>query len=106
MVILKIRGGSLIEAVVASVILVIVFTIASLTLNNSFKSVISTNDSQMQYRVDELSYLLKNDAIQLPFYEETNLWDIEVFQAKDSIHLDALHKASNNKTRHSFAIKD
>ena len=99
MALLKIKGSSLIETIVASVILAIVFTIASLTLNNVFKTTITSNDTQLRYRIDELTYFYNNKTIDLPYYEETPAWDITFEPTEDIVLVEALHKASNHKIR-------
>ena len=95
MAILKIRASSLIETIVASILIMIVFVIASLTLNNIFRGVVKNDTSQLDYRVKELTYLFQNDKLELPFYEETKMWDIAIEGSESDYRLEALYKASN-----------
>jgi len=95
MAILKIRASSLVETIVASILIMIVFVIASLTLNNLFRGVIKNDTTQLDYRVKELRYLFQNDKLELPFFEENNMWDIAIEASENNFRLEALHKASN-----------
>ncbi len=79
MVILKkIRSATLVETMVASVIIVIVFVVASLSVNNIFRGTINSDDSALRNRINELTYFIQNKKIKVPFYEETALWDIAI----------------------------
>lgn len=100
MVILKkIRAATLVESMIASVIIVVVFLIASLSLNNVFKSTVRFNDSNLQNRVKELRYLINNDKTTIPFYEENEQWDIAVEREKNQLKLSVLNKkTSKTKT--------
>lgn len=100
MVILKkIRGSSLAEVLIASVLIMIVFVIATLILNNVFKGVITANDSNMQNRITELTYLSKHGQLKTPYYEDTTHWDIAIETFNNQLILEALHKPSNKTIR-------
>lgn len=74
----KVRSATLVEIMVASVIIVIVFLIASLSVNNIFRGTINSDDSSLRNRINELTYFVQNDKIEIPFYEERLLWDIVI----------------------------
>lgn len=93
----KIRSATLVETLIASAIIMIVFLIASLSLNNVFKGVVKNNDAQFQNRIKELTYFTKNNKVALPFYEETEQWDIVIETQEGVITMEALHKPSNSK---------
>ena len=78
---IKLKGSTLVESLVASVIIVIVFTIASLTLNNVFRSSIKSNTDGIQNRLNKLEYLYHNDKIHYPYQETFNNWNIQLLKS-------------------------
>ena len=56
----KFRASSLIENLVASVLIVIVFMIASLSINNVFGNYIQGDEHEIKQRFSELSYFYIN----------------------------------------------
>lgn len=95
MVILKkIGAATLIETLIASVIIVTVFTIASLSLNNIFRGAVNQSNTLYKSRIEELVYFTKNKKIIPPFYEETNQWEITIDKKNNSIRLIGVFKPS------------
>ncbi|WP_271765823.1 hypothetical protein [Aquimarina algiphila] len=77
MVILKkIKGATLIEVLTASILIIIVFMIASLSFNNIFKNQIQRDHSTIENRVKELEYLSIHGRIKLPYAEDFDGWEI------------------------------
>lgn len=93
----KIRAATLIETLVASVIIVIVFMIASMSLNNVFKSSLKTNDDLLQNRIRELTYLVKNDKVIFPFSDNTEYWEISLNKTNGVIELNVFNKETNKE---------
>lgn len=77
----KLKASTIVETLIASLIIILVFTIASLTLNNVFKATIKKDTTLIHYRLNKLSYLLQNDKLSIPYFEEYKGWDISI---KDS----------------------
>ncbi|MDH7445315.1 hypothetical protein [Aquimarina sp. 2201CG14-23] len=79
MVILKkIRAATLIETLTASVLIIIVFMIASLSFNNIFTNHIKRDRSTIENRIKELEYLVIHEKIRLPYTEDFDSWEIEI----------------------------
>jgi hypothetical protein len=74
----KIRSATLIEALVATVLIVIVFVVASLILNNLLFNSFSKNTHAVENRITQLAYLGVHQKIELPYHEEFNNWTIEL----------------------------
>ena len=55
----KIRATTLVESLVSSAIILIVFVFSSLSLNALFAGNIRSDDSQLQNRIRELSYFFR-----------------------------------------------
>ncbi len=86
MVILKkIKGATLLEVLTASVLIIIVFMIASLSFNNVFNNQIQRDHSTIENRIKELAYLLEHEGIKLPYAEDFDGWEILVSQAGGDI---------------------
>jgi len=80
----KIKASTLIEVLVASVLIIIVFTIASLTLNNVFKSTITSNTHAIDTHINKLIYLYQHDKIGVKYQEDFKDWHISFSQQTES----------------------
>ena len=79
---IKLKASTLIESLVASVIIVIIFTIASLTLNNVFRGSVNSNQDRIQNRLNTLAYQFANDKVQYPYQENFEKWKIQLIKSK------------------------
>lgn len=84
----KVKGATLIESLVASVIIVVIFAIASLTLNNVFEAAVKNNTSRVDHRMNELNYLYLNNKITSPYQEDFEDWNIQL------VHINELQGAT------------
>lgn len=80
----KLKASTLIEVLVASVLIVIVFTIASLTLNNVFKSTIKSNTHSIDTHLNKLLYLYQHDKINIKHQEDFKDWGITFSQQTEN----------------------
>ncbi|MFS4493179.1 hypothetical protein [Maribacter sp. 2308TA10-17] len=94
----KIKGATLMETMVATVLIVVIFMIASLLLNSIFSSSIQGNNQQLTSYLNLLEYQYKNNLISVPHYEELDDWDIELLSeeigASSYLILEATHKTT------------
>ncbi|MEW7291277.1 hypothetical protein [Aquimarina sp. 2304DJ70-9] len=74
----KIQAATLIEVLTASVLIIIVFMIASLSFNNVFANQIKRDQSAIENRVKELEYLSIHRTIKLPYAEDFEGWEIMI----------------------------
>jgi len=102
----KIQAATLVETLVASVIIIVVFMIASLSLNNVFKTTIKENDSALKSRIKELHYLTLNHQITIPFYEETELWKIRIEKQQGATLLFSESKLNNKAKEIRIGYED
>lgn len=97
----KIKSATLVEVIVASVLIVIIFMIASLVLNNLVLNTFSKNIHPIEYRLNELEYEIQNDVIKLPFLENFKGWDIvikiEKTNSKEELVIIATNEKNNKK---------
>tara|TARA_R110000851_G_scaffold310283_2_gene470057 strand:- start:53638 stop:53955 length:318 start_codon:yes stop_codon:yes gene_type:complete len=99
----KVRAATLVETMVASVIIIIVFLIASLSVNNIFRGTINSDDTLLRNRINELTYFLNYRKIKIPFYEETTLWDIGIESREDTYVMEVLNKKNGIEQRIEFS---
>jgi len=80
----KLKASTLMEVLVASVLIIIVFTIASLTLNNVFKSTIKSNTHTIDTQLNKLIYLYQHDKIGVKYQKDFKDWHISFSQQKEN----------------------
>ncbi len=64
------------ETMVATVLIIILFLMASMILNSVFASSIKNNIQNVSARINELEYQYQNGFIALPYFETFNDWEI------------------------------
>ncbi len=88
MVILKkIRAATLIEVLTASVLIIIVFMIASMSFNNFFANQIQRDQSAIENRIKELQYLSIHQTIKLPYTEDFEDWEIIIVEEIEHVNI-------------------
>lgn len=100
MVILKkVKASTLMETLVASVLIIIIFMIASVILNNIFSNTIKGNTRNVETHLKELEYLYVNEKIILPYDDEFNSWDISIekglSRSQQIVEFEAIHSETN-----------
>ncbi len=74
----KIRSATLVEVLVATALIVIVFMIASLILNNLLLNTFSKNTHPIENKLNEVEYLFQNNMLRMPYREEWQSWTISI----------------------------
>ena len=74
----KIRGATLMETLVATVLIVVIFTLASLILNNTFSNHIKDNRHDLYNEIYELEYLWLTDVVEVPYTSSYKNWTIHL----------------------------
>ena len=80
----KIKSATLIESLVATVLIVVVFVVASLILNNLMFNSFSRKTHDVETRIYELEYQIKHNTIKLPYHEEFGNWKIDIATKRKS----------------------
>lgn len=101
----KLKASTLIETLVASVIIVIIFSIASLTLNTIFKNSIHGNTEAIETHINKLMYLYQHHKIDSKYHEDFNNWEIDFSQRIDQSMTYILIEATNIKTNKKITKK-
>lgn len=68
------------ETLVAILIVIVVFSIASLSLQNIYGAEVKNNDDLFRNRLKELQYKTVHDQLQLPYLEDNRQWNIYIEQ--------------------------
>jgi len=98
----KIKASTLVETITASVIIIIVFAIASLTLNNVFASTIKNDTNQIENHIQKLEYQYVNNNISIPYNEEHKNWEISISKVEENNIGWLMFKAENSITKKSI----
>ena len=92
----KLKASSLVETLVATVIIVLMFAVASLTLNNVFRNTIKNNTDVIANELNYLVYQYNNQQIAVPYANEFEDWEISIQKTKERnekyILFEAIHK--------------
>lgn len=72
----KIKASTLMETMVATVLIVIIFMVSSLVLNALFGVQVNGNLQPLKNHLHQLEYHYQHHNISLPFYEVWNEWEI------------------------------
>jgi len=106
----KLKGSTLMETLVATVLIVVVFMMSSMILNNLFSSALTSRTHSIEAHLSELHYLYLNDELEMPHVEEFDNWQItaEVFKQNKHAYIsfEAVNKLSNKEYNKSFYAKN
>lgn len=72
------------ETLVATVLIVVIFMVTSLVLNNLFAGSIKQNTWKVENRLRTLEYMIQHNKIELPYSEDFGEWNISVLAAAQS----------------------
>jgi len=79
----KIAASTLMETLVATSIILIVFVVASLILMNTFTSVADRDTFSIENRLDKLQYLVKHEKVTLPYSETFGIYEVSIETTKE-----------------------
>lgn len=68
------------ETLVATVLIVVVFMMASMTLNTLFVTSVEQNDGPIRQELLFLQYRYAHGKLSLPHYDEQEYWEVKVEQ--------------------------
>lgn len=73
------------ETMVATALIITVFMISSMILNNLFVSMTSSNTRSIDAHLNKLEYLYHNKQLDIPYDEEFEKWRVTVEHIRNSI---------------------
>lgn len=95
----KIKGSTLMETMVATVLIVVVFMLASMILNSLFSNTIKNNTRAIDTYLNEIKYLQVNNRLELPYQDDYKDWSIEAYADKQQA---IIIEAYNTKTKQTI----
>ena len=106
----KIRASTLMETMVATILIVIIFMVASLIMNSLMAAQVNANTGNISERLHRLEYQYANGLLQLPYQEDWNDWSIRAILEKDVnvpvVRLEATHKTSQKNLESILVAND
>ena len=85
------------ETLVATVLIVVIFMLSSMILNNMFSNTIKNNTSEVETYLNELEYQYQNNNIELPYQDEFSKWQITIESVKENNQQNIEFEATNKE---------
>jgi len=99
---IRLKGSSLVETLMATIIIMIVFAIAMLSIGNVLENSVKNSTSDIDTELNKLTYLYENGLIKVPDAQDYKAWKIEIQKVKEGeinyVVFKGTHK-QNNKER-------
>ena len=103
----KIKAATLVETLVASVLIVVVFTMATLVLNQVVQSNAKANTQQITHELNRLQYLYSHAKLPTNYRATFGNWELTLVPVKNKIEtafvLQASHRTTGKKLERSLA---
>ena len=91
------------ETMVATVLIVIIFTVASLVMNAQVKAITQGNTMPVETQLHRLEYEVLHGKIPLPHGDTWEEWRLDITEEKGLIMLRAVHQKSGRKVERQIA---
>jgi len=98
----RLKASTLMETLVATVLIVVVFMMASMILNNLFSNTVKGNTRDVEAHLNELNYLYLNDKLNLPFYDDYKQWHISIVLNETNNQNKIVFEAENSNTNQTI----
>ena len=102
----KIKGSTLMETLVATVLIVITFMLASMVLNKIFYSSIKNDSRNIKAYLNELQYFQQHNTFQLPYHDSYGDWNISIDKYTENGQTFIELEAINSQTKKSIIYND
>lgn len=100
MVILKrLKGSTLMETMIATVLIVIIFMMASLVMEATFSARMDNNMEPLSEKFHQLEYQYSKGGVAIPYFEEWDDWNIEMEKTDEQGTLMIALTAKNKTTQ-------
>nr|WP_299339482.1 hypothetical protein [Allomuricauda sp.] len=99
----KIKASTLMETMVATVLIVIIFMIASLGMNSLMAARVKSNLTEIKEHVQQLEYAYIHKKVELPYYEEWEGWEIALISKGTTVQVEANHLESDRQFETTIA---
>jgi len=103
----KIRASTLMETMVATVLIIIVFMVASLVMNSLMATQINANTQPIKERLNQLEYAYLSKQLIPPYTEEWQGWQVDMIRQEGQtggiVVLSAVHEESGRNINTALA---
>lgn len=96
---IKVRAASLVETLIATVVIMIVFGIAMATVTNVLERTVRSNTGVIDTELRKLEYLYQHEKIKVPDVREVGEWEIQIKKAKEGELNYIVFQAKHQKTQ-------
>lgn len=79
------------ETLVATILIVVIFLMSSMLMNSMFANTKGKNDKLVKQELLLLQYKVEHGTLQLPYYDELDSWEIEVYSKGNRVTFSAVH---------------
>lgn len=100
----RVRGSTLMETLVATVLIVVVFMLASMILQNLFSNTINKSTHAIENHLNELQYLHLHDQIELPYSDTYRNWKVSIDSYQENSQYFIEFEANNTKTSQTISF--
>ena len=87
------------ETLVATVLIIVIFVIASMILNNLFGTAVKNNTSEIETYLNEMQYQYINDKIDIPYQDTYKQWNVSIYNIKEESNDWVVFEAHNAETK-------
>lgn len=97
----KVKASSITETIAATSIIIIVFTIAILSINNTLKNRVENDTSNIEREIQEIAYKNRYKKVEIPNLLDMDKWSIQISKKnKKNVNVlmfEAINKLSKKK---------
>ncbi|MDB9380912.1 hypothetical protein PN465_01460 [Nodularia spumigena CS-584] len=105
----KIRSATLVEALTATVIIIVIFVVASLVINNMLLNLYNSKTRDIDSRLNELHYAIVQNKERLPYNGEAGEWKIvavaQTVEGCQWVLLSAISSHTGKKIEQTFVYE-
>ncbi|PRX57189.1 hypothetical protein [Flagellimonas meridianipacifica] len=101
----KIPASTLMETLVATVLIVLVFMASSMILNNLFANSMRQDQNNIRQELLHLQYNYQNGLLEIPYQTRRGDWTIEVNSKRWHQHTQLIYRARHTTANLELVIK-
>lgn len=94
----KVKASTLMETLVATVLLVVIFMVTSLVINNLFSNTITYNTRPVITYLNELEYSYQHQQLPLPYTRVYDDWEITISNVNKNAIACTIFKATHRES--------
>lgn len=98
----KLKASTLVETLVATVIIITIFLMATVLLNQLFIYALNNSHRDLDTEINKLEYRILNNKIKTPYFDNFNDWGIKIYKNKNAFLIEAMHLKTNKKVSRVF----